>query len=77
MNYRTTDEHTAQIGIKICETAQQGKGYGTILLRMFINELFNCYGFSKIMLDTNVNNTRAQATYEKLGFVRVGVRENS
>ena len=34
-------------------------------------------GYSKIVLDTNLKNTRAQHVYEKLGFRKLGVRANS
>ncbi|MCL2194825.1 MAG: GNAT family N-acetyltransferase [Oscillospiraceae bacterium] len=77
MNYRTKGENVAEIGIKICDATQQNNGYGTTLLRMFVRELFSRHGFEKIVLDTNANNKRAQHVYEKVGFERVGVRENS
>ena len=77
MNYRDKGDKIASIGIKICDSTAQGKGLGTLLLTMFINELFANYGFKKIILDTNVKNKRAQRLYEKLGFKVVAVRENS
>ena len=77
MNYRNKGDGIAEIGIKICDFSQHGKGLGTILLSMFINELFTCYDYIKIILDANAKNKRAQRVYEKLGFKKVGVRENS
>ena len=78
MNYRNKNNGIAEIGIKICAFSEQNKGCGTILLSMFIDALFNYYGYTKIILDTNANNKRAQHVYgEKLGFRCVGVRENS
>ena len=78
MNYRNKGNHIAEIGIKICDFTQQEKGLGTTLLSMFIDALFNIYGYSKIILDTNTNNKRAQHVYEKkLGFKIVGVREQA
>lgn len=77
MNYQNKGNKVAEIGIKICDTAQQGKGLGTLLLSMFIDELFTCYGYEKIILDTNKKNKRAQRVYEKLGFKVVGIRENA
>lgn len=44
---------------------------------MLINSLFNDYGYEKIILDTNLNNTRAQHVYELLGFKRLRVSYNS
>ena len=77
MNYRRRDGRTAEIGIKICDFGEQNKGYGSTLLRMLVTALFQDYGYGRIVLDTNVNNLRAQHVYEKLGFRRVGVRENA
>jgi RimJ/RimL family protein N-acetyltransferase len=34
-------------------------------------------GYKKIILDTNVKNTRAQHVYEKLGFKKLRVNENA
>ncbi|HPJ76959.1 MAG TPA: GNAT family protein, partial [Clostridia bacterium] len=68
---------TAEIGIKICDFSKQEKGYGTKLLSMLINSLFTDMGYKKIILDTNVKNTRAQHVYEKLGFKKLRVNENA
>ena len=76
MNYRNKGNGIAEIGIKICDDTQQKKGLGTALLTMFINALFNEYDYDKIILDTNLKNLRAQYVYEKLGFSKIGVREN-
>lgn len=77
MSYSREREDTAEIGIKICDLAEQDKGYGKILLSMLIFSLFNDMGYKRIILDTNVNNKRAQHVYEELGFTKVRVRENS
>jgi len=75
MNWRNTG-NAAEIGIKICEASMQERGLGRIALSLLIGELFSM-GFPKIVLDTNLNNTRAQHVYEKLGFQKVAIRENS
>lgn len=77
MNYRTAENNVAEIGIKICDFSQQDKGYGTIFLTMLINALFSEMGYYKIILDTNLNNTRAQHVYEKIGFRKIAVRHHS
>lgn len=64
----------ADIGIKICDTSKREIGIGTKCLKLFIDELFKNY--SKITLNTDINNTRAQHVYEKLGFVKTDVRLN-
>lgn len=76
MSYRNVGNSTCEIGIKICNFDFQNKGLGRILLSLFIDELFNM-GFKKIILDTNLKNTRAQHIYELLGFKKVRVNENS
>lgn len=75
-NYRDQGEGIAEIGIKICETDCQNRGVGRIVLSMLIAHLFSA-GFSKIILDTNLTNLRAQHVYEKLGFRRLRVNIDS
>ena len=77
MSCRKIDEVTAEIGIKICDFAKQGKGYGSTFLKMLVNHLFTERGAQKVVLDTNLNNTRAQATYEKIGFTKVRVNHDA
>ncbi len=74
LHYRSRDGETAEIGIKICDVAYQGQGYGPRFLRMLISYLFDERGYNKIVLDTNVQNERAQHVYEKLGFRETGRR---
>lgn len=77
MSYRNKGNNTAEIGIKICDFSKQEKGYGKRFLSMLINVLFKDLGYKKIVLDTNLNNHRAQHVYEKLGFRKRGVNENA
>jgi RimJ/RimL family protein N-acetyltransferase len=77
MNYKNKGNETAEIGIKICDFTKQEKGYGTKLLKMFIKYLFNELNYEKIILDTNLNNKRAQHVYEKIGFKKIKIRKNS
>jgi RimJ/RimL family protein N-acetyltransferase len=72
-NYSNLGNNKVEIGIKICDFGRQGKGLGPKFLKMLISELFNI-GYVKVVLDTNLNNLRAQHVYEKLGFHKVGVR---
>ena len=79
MSFGLLDGGAAEIGIKICDPACQNHGYGTKLLRMLIDYLFYdpqlnaAFPVQKIILDTNLKNTRAQHVYEKLGFTRLRV----
>lgn len=76
MSFRNQGNGIVEIGIKICETAHQEKGIGRKALSLLIQSLFDM-GFSKIVLDTNLKNTRAQHVYELLGFQKTGVRIDS
>ncbi|MBR3742067.1 MAG: GNAT family N-acetyltransferase [Clostridia bacterium] len=73
MSFRILQGNAAEIGIKICEADYQERGIGRIALSMLIAALFQ-RGCGKIILDTNLNNTRAQHVYETLGFQKTGVR---
>lgn len=75
-NYRKISGGVAEIGIKICETDCQNRGVGRKVLSMLIDWLFK-NGYSKIVLDTNLTNTRAQHVYESLGFCKVRTNLNS
>lgn len=77
MSYRNKGSHTAEMGIKICESSEQEKGYGTRLLSMLISALLCSQGYEKIILDTNLGNMRAQHIYEKLGFKKLRVNRDS
>ena len=69
-SYRHVGENTAEIGIKICETDCQNRGVGRVVLSMLIGWLFD-NGNTKIVLDTNLTNKRAQHVYESLGFCKL------
>ena len=77
MSYTMVAQDVAEIGIKICVETEREKGLGKRLLSMLISYLFEERHCAKIILDTNLNNARAQHVYERLGFTRVRVRENA
>ena len=74
MSYHNKGNFTAEIGIKICDFSMQEKGYGTKCISLLVKELFENYGYETIILDTNLNNKRAQHVYENLGFRKIGER---
>jgi RimJ/RimL family protein N-acetyltransferase/2-polyprenyl-3-methyl-5-hydroxy-6-metoxy-1,4-benzoquinol methylase len=76
MNFRI-ENNIAEIGIKICDFTYQEKGFGTKALKLLIDYLFSIKNVDKIILDTNLRNTRAQHVYEKLGFQKVRVNVNA
>lgn len=78
INYCGWDKRNqkAELGIKICELSDQGKGYGIDSLYHFIDFMFRFLNLNKIELTTMVDNNRAQELYRKLGFNEIGkIRE--
>lgn len=77
MNYRRRGEGVFEIGVKICDASKQNRGIGRLVLSMLITSLFDDMGCSRVTLDTNVRNERARHVYERLGFQKLRVNENS
>ena len=75
INYGDLDARSqkCEFGIKICEIAQQGKGYGQDALYHFIDFLFRFLNLNKIELTSMIDNTRAHNLYRKLGFKEIGI----
>ena len=73
MNYYEVGNGVCEIGIKICDASKQNRGIGKVVLSLFIDALFHEMNYNKIILDTNLNNKRAQHVYEQLGFRRVRI----
>ncbi|SHH73710.1 Protein N-acetyltransferase, RimJ/RimL family [Clostridium collagenovorans DSM 3089] len=71
------EDNIADIGIKICEFSYQEKGYGSKSLKLLLNYLFSEVKVLKVILDTNLNNKRAQHVYEKIGFKKVDIKIDS
>lgn len=80
MNY-SVGNRLAEIGIKICDASYQNQGLGTNFIKMLIEFLFtnkslnDVVPIDKIILDTNLENKRAMHVYEKIGFLKIRVRE--
>lgn len=72
-NHLDLQNRSCEIGIKICEIDEQGKGYGEEALRGFLTYLFKTYKLHRIYLDTLLENKRAQQLYQKLGFKTIGI----
>lgn len=73
MNYVCVGDRTYEIGIKICDASYQNRGLGKKILSVWIEKLFDELGTEKVVLDTNLKNTRAQHVYEELGFRKTSV----
>lgn len=77
MNYACVGDRTYEIGIKICDASYQNRGLGKKILSVWIEKLFDELGAEKVVLDTNLKNTRAQHVYEELGFRKTSVAYDS
>jgi ribosomal protein S18 acetylase RimI-like enzyme len=66
-------QYIAHLGV---EPAMQGHGVGTLLVGHFI-ELGRAVGLARAELDVAITNPRAQALYERLGFVVIEERQSS
>ncbi|MBM4416992.1 MAG: GNAT family N-acetyltransferase [Chloroflexi bacterium] len=56
----------------IVNAADVGKGYGTDAVNTIVEFAFEQLGLRKVYLDVAEDNVRAQRSYEKVGFVRIG-----
>ena len=74
MNYRAVENDIFEIGIKICEIKEQGKGYGERAIILLIEYISNDLLGKIIVLDTNLNNKGSQKFYKRLGFKEIGIR---
>lgn len=75
-HYCPVEPDAVTIGIKICEADCQNRGLGRQVLSVFIQYLFQ-QGYRRIVLDTSLNNTRAQHVYESLGFRKLRICKDS
>jgi RimJ/RimL family protein N-acetyltransferase len=67
----------ASLGIFIGDPDYVGSGYGPEASTLFLSYAFGVLGCHKVNLDFWEYNTRAQALYEKLGFVHEGRRREN
>ncbi|MEM1378686.1 MAG: GNAT family N-acetyltransferase [Pseudomonadota bacterium] len=70
------DEDTIGVDLAIGEATNLGKGVGSSALTSLVQHLHKD-GFTKIIIDPDVENKRAIRAYEKAGFVPIRVAEES
>lgn len=66
-------QRNAWLTVAIGDRANWGKGYGTDALRLALRFAFHELNLRRVQLTVFSYNTRAIATYERLGFQREGV----
>jgi len=74
MKYTVREDHEvhAKVGILIGERPYWEHGYGTEAMGMLLTYLFDTMKVDRVELDTAEFNTRAQRSFEKCGFRRMG-----
>ena len=65
--------HSMLLGINVAAD-WQGRGVGKLLMHSLCDYADNWLGLLRVELDVFADNKRAQALYERFGFVREGVR---
>ena len=66
---------TWALDIWIGSPDDRGRGLGAELMKLALGRVFDQHGAEVVVIDPAVDNRRAIAFYERLGFERVGVRE--
>jgi RimJ/RimL family protein N-acetyltransferase len=61
---------TAELGIAV-DPNHLSKGYGTKMLRMYLDHVFERFPIEEMHLKVSYFNTRAQKSYSKVGFRQV------
>jgi aminoglycoside 6'-N-acetyltransferase len=66
---------TWAVDIWIGSPGDRGRGLGAVAMKLALDRAFDLLGAETVVIDPAVDNRRAIAFYERLGFERVGVRE--
>lgn len=61
-----------KFNIKICDPADQGKGYGKDALYNFVDFLFKFLNLNKVDLKVLADNERGKRLYKSIGFKEIG-----
>lgn len=72
---RPNSSVTWALDIWIGSPDDRGRGLGAELMKLALDRVFDQHGAEMVVIDPAVDNRRAIAFYERLGFERVGVRE--
>ena len=66
---------TWALDIWIGSPGDRGRGLGAQAMKLALRRIFDEHGAAMVVIDPAVDNRRAIAFYERLGFASVGVRE--
>lgn len=68
---------SAELHIMIGNRENQGRGMGTFAVKEILHHAFHNMNLHRVELTVMENNIRAQRLYEKIGFVREGIRRKA
>jgi RimJ/RimL family protein N-acetyltransferase len=74
LNFR---HRTAEFGIAIGERSAWGQGFGSEATRLQLKYAFETLNLHRVELDVQSDNERAIRAYEKVGFVKEGVKRQA
>ena len=66
----------AGLGIVISEPGNRDRGYGEEAIRLMVEYAFRVLGLHQLYASVGENNRRSRHLFEKLGFVKSGVRRH-
>lgn len=65
------------VGIVIADKKNRGTGIGTEALRLLCGYAFMQLGLERVQLDVYAGNSRGIACYERVGFIKEGVKRHA
>jgi len=68
----STAHNTAELQIRIGESSQQNRGYGSQAVRLLLDYGFKELGLHRVWVHVLSSNGAAISVYEKAGFIREG-----
>ena len=68
---------SAELHIMIGDDANCNKGMGTFAIKQMLNHAFNNLNIQRVELSVLETNERAIHVYEKIGFVKEGVKRRA
>jgi len=70
IHYGNIENKTAEIGIYIRNEEEKGKGYGILVMNIYIDALINVLGYDKIRIATHIDNKAMRHISEnKFGLI--------
>jgi len=73
LQHRNPVSRNAELQIRIGDTADRGRGYGTSAVRKLLRFAFDDWNLHRVQLFVIEGNEAALRTYEKCGFKREGI----